>query len=402
MKQKVNFIYVILACWVLGGMSACTKMDDYKKYTNGKEISYTGKIDSLKLHSGNNRLVLSWYLVADPKITGITIYWNDHRDSVVIPVKRSTGIDTMEYLFKALPEDTYNFQVFTWNNEGNRSVPVYITGKVYGNRYSNSLLNRGMNSAERKADGNTVIEWGPVEETVIGMELTYTTTTGELRKVISPRTATQSILENYKSGSTYQFRTLFRPDSLSIDTFYAATIEKGVKENITAQYLVNFKRPFQYSEWDGSRWGTLKDWITNDAAKTRSNLYGGVDNISSSGSMGFEKWGGETPIVNGKTYQTITLPAGNYQYGFITAGNPVPATIGEDPRYVVVATGNTLPDVEHLQEAIASVSFVGLDAAATHFTLKAPTTVSLGMVINFTTPGNQSFRLQEFQLFRLP
>ncbi len=402
MKQIVNTVYIFLGLFFLGNIVACTKMDDYKKFTNGKEISYTGKVDSLKLHSGNQRIELSWLLIADPKITGVTVYWNNNKDSVVIPVKRSAGVDTMKHIFNNFAEGTYNFVIYTWNNEGSRSVPAYITGKSYGHQYTGSLLNRGLNHAELMQDGNVIIDWGVKEETVIGMEVTYTNTTGERKKVLTPDASAQTVLEQFKGGTTFEYRTLFKPDTLTIDTFYAPLVVRGAKENVTSQYLKNYKRPFERSEWDGNRWGTLKDWVINDAAKNRAGGYGGYDNMAGDAAFCFEKWDGETAIENGKAYQTITLPAGNYEFGFITSGNPNGYKIGSNPRFLVAALGNTLPDVANVTDALSYTSFVDKETAFTQFTLDAPTQVSLGMIMTFTNWGAQGFRIQDIQLFKLP
>src|SRR3546814_9540915 len=95
--------------------------------------------------------------------------------------------------------------------------------------------------------------------------------------------------------------------------------------DLSSRYLKNFAVPFQSETYDGARWGTLKDWVTNDAMRNQgpagNKIYGGYDNINNSGSFGLQKWGnGDPAIVNGKVYQTVTLPAGDYEVTWTTEG----------------------------------------------------------------------------------
>ncbi|CAL1519506.1 DUF4998 domain-containing protein [Chitinophaga sp. MM2321] len=225
MKKISNILYILLGVCVVAG---CTKMDQYLDYTGHKELTYTGKVDSLKALSGDDRIKLSWLLIADPKISGVTIYYNSKSDSVVIPVNRTGGIDSMEYLFSNMPEGSYSFEVYTWNTAGIRSVPTYITGRSYGPNYKSGLLNRAITDAELKDDGNAIINWSQAEETTIGMEVTFTNSSGVQHLLQIPLTESSTVLEAYQPGSDFSYRTLFRPDSFAIDTFYAAATVRKV------------------------------------------------------------------------------------------------------------------------------------------------------------------------------
>ncbi|NML42035.1 DUF4998 domain-containing protein [Chitinophaga sp. G-6-1-13] len=222
MKNQSVLLYLL---WGMMIFASCSKMDAYLDIAGRQEISYTGRVDSLKVLPGDGRLELTWLLISDPKITGITIYYNSKRDSVIMPVKRTQGVDSMYHLFNNMPEGTYSFEVYTWNNTGSRSVPAYITGRSYGTIYKNSLLNRALTNAI-VTDGNAVLSWGLVEETVTGMEVTYTNNMGSTITVKEPRTANSTTLKDYKPGSSFSYRTLFRPDTLCIDTFYTTAVTR--------------------------------------------------------------------------------------------------------------------------------------------------------------------------------
>src|SRR5215217_4616411 len=116
-----------------GSLIACSKMtDSYDNFIEGGEIYYPGKAQSLTAYPGYNRITLSWLLVSDPKITRTTVYWNNKSDSVVIPVKRSGGVDTIRTTIAPISEGTYTFEVYTYDAKGNRSVKVDLISNVYG------------------------------------------------------------------------------------------------------------------------------------------------------------------------------------------------------------------------------------------------------------------------------
>ena len=57
MKLIVKYISAIgVLLLLLGNFSSCTKMDDYLKYTDGKEILYIGKPEAMQMRSGRERV----------------------------------------------------------------------------------------------------------------------------------------------------------------------------------------------------------------------------------------------------------------------------------------------------------------------------------------------------------
>ena len=76
MKQFIKHTPYLVSLLILLGITSCTKMDEYLKYTDGKEILYTGIPDSIAMYSGYNRVVFRGVLASDPKIAKIKIYWN--------------------------------------------------------------------------------------------------------------------------------------------------------------------------------------------------------------------------------------------------------------------------------------------------------------------------------------
>ena len=213
-----------------------------------------------------------------------------------------------------------------------------------------------------------------------------------------------TVITDYALGTT-TYRTIFLPDLTSIDTFYTDFKQLRMKIDITDKYLKNTKSPFVHAAWDGTRWGNLQDWITNKSVRTKGgNLYGGYDNLNGSNSFGVEQWTTDASILDGKIYQTFTIAPGKYQFVFsFRGGNLAASNTGTDPRYMVVAVGNSLPNTNNISSALASASLVGVetsDSKMIEFSIEQEAELSLGIVVNFTSK-KQNIRADHIQLMKI-
>lgn len=222
MKSKTvkRYIASILVIF-LGILTACSKMDDYKKYLADGPIIYTGRVDSVKLYSGNSRILLTMLLRSDPKITKVRLYWNDRNNSAEQNIVRSSGVDTVKFMLTNMAEGTYNFEIYTYDNAGNSSVLVTADGQVYGQNYINSLFNRSIKSITYKNRDTTFLKWyGPSAQT-LGQQINYTDSLGVLRNVYAAKEDTMTVLYRFKRQNFFQYRTLYKPDETALDTFYS-------------------------------------------------------------------------------------------------------------------------------------------------------------------------------------
>src|SRR5690606_11427015 len=119
---------IIFAAFATVLIFSCTKWDDFKKYISDGEILYTGKMDSVKVYSGKERVMLYGLLKADPKLTKVAISWDNASDSVVYDyTKTSPGVDTFIRTFP-VSEGVKSFKIITYDGQGNKSVDVYAVG----------------------------------------------------------------------------------------------------------------------------------------------------------------------------------------------------------------------------------------------------------------------------------
>lgn len=392
--------YIITWC-IIAALAACRKMDDYKdKYLSGGSITYAGKIDSVKAHPGDGRIMLSGLLIADPKITELHIYWNNKADSFVLPVTRTTGVDTVRPILNNMEEGVKTFTLITFDKYGNRSVDVTITGRIYGDTYKSLLLNRTIKEGLNAGDSVT-LNWNVLDASTggLGCELRYTDNSNNLKTVFVKRTDTRTVLNNYKFGSKFNYRTLFLPDTLAIDTFYSQYQEVDVKADVTPLYIKNAGTGFANSDGGTGRWQTPADWITTADVRNGGNDIGGLDAGSwlSSKALSIEAWWGMTAIPNGKIYQTFTLPAGKYALT-VTAGD----CSNGGTKYITVAPGTSLPDIENVPAtAITYKTIVKNSDNTLNFTLTDASPVAIGLQANMLAEGNY-LKAYKVRLMRLP
>ncbi|HWV66435.1 DUF4998 domain-containing protein [Chitinophaga sp.] len=388
--------YMILAGVLL--ISACTKQSDYKKYLGNGEILYTGKADSLVVHAGRNRVQLSWLLISDPKISRAKIYWNNRKDSAMLDIKRTSGVDTIRYVIPNLEERAYTFEVYNFDRDGNTSVRSEATGFVYGSLYEDALLTRAFSNAEMK-EGQAEISWANIDTSggIIGMQLQYTTSDQVAHDTIitAEPEAQVTVLANYLSMSSFRYRTLYQPDKQAVDTFYTPFETKAVKEDITQTYIRNPGAPFALDNNKpfGGRFGQVKDWQYNAEAE-RNGTY---DNIDGAGRLTLWIWD-NGPITNGKIYQTFTLPAGEYR--FEAEASNIDNTL--ENTWLLVAAGNTLPDIDQVNTSLGAARFVNNNNkyASAAFILTAPTTVTVGFTGTLSNPSQQTIRISKVLLIR--
>jgi len=223
--KKYNFkkiAYYLVAVLILGVYS-CAINDDYKSFAEGGEISYTGKISELKVYPGLNRVLVEGLIVSDPKVSELRVYWNNGNDFIVEPVNRTSGEDEISFYINDLPENIYNFEVVTYDNLGNASLPVSVNAEVYGKRYIESLVNRPIVSSGYIGNDLTV-EFA--EFNAVGLqytELEYENSVGAVIYRVENNIKTVSV-HDYEPGTPFKVRTFYIPVEEAIDIFQTSDI----------------------------------------------------------------------------------------------------------------------------------------------------------------------------------
>ncbi|MEL1240590.1 DUF4998 domain-containing protein [Flavobacterium flavipallidum] len=243
--EKYIFPSIILLL-ITAGLWSCSSIDDtYKDFIKDGEVSYTGKIDSLHVYGGRNRVNIKGLIISDPKVSEVRVFWNTHKDSVVVPITRTSGIDELDVVINDLDENIYNFEVRTYDKLGNKSVPVYVIGNVYGERYEASLtaaiMNRniavGINSGVN-LDGNLAALNDLTAKSSYSI-LKYTATDDSEKELIMPINQSDFKISDFKAGTNVKYKTVYLPEEGAIDSFFTPESLFAPQVDVTSLYVVN-------------------------------------------------------------------------------------------------------------------------------------------------------------------
>ncbi len=219
MQKFIIAIFItVTGCWL-----ACTKSDDYKKYTKGGEEVYPGAADSLKAYAGHNRVQLTFLVQADPTIVGAKIYWNTRTDSMVLAIKKTGDIDTVSVYVDSLAEASYNFEVVTFDGKGHSSVASLVTANAYGDDFQSSLLNIPVQYSTLVQPDTGLVGWGSFDPNsgLVAVRGLYTDENGVVRDTTMPVLQSDPTAKFlfFASGNSLEYRALYLPEPTAIDTF---------------------------------------------------------------------------------------------------------------------------------------------------------------------------------------
>lgn len=208
-----------MAAFALLCFFSCKKMGStYEPYIGSGEKIYAVKPDSLKASPGKGRIGLSW--LRNPKVTRAVILWNDGANRYEHKIQGQENDRWENVIIENLSEGSYQFEVYTYDHEGNASINVTTSGIVYGDDYGQFLLNIGVKAAV-VSKANAYVDWYEAPDDAVAMELTYTDREGGSRTVRDPIAVKRSVLEDYLANSAIRYRTLHVPGGIAIDTFYS-------------------------------------------------------------------------------------------------------------------------------------------------------------------------------------
>jgi len=186
-KQPYFFGRVVWLVFLVVWIVSCDSMESvHQKYADESKRVYLGMPDSLVSFPGVGRIKLVWYANADPKLETTVIYWNNRQDSIEKPFTRiQDGIQKDSVIIDKnmdgtpLIEGDYIFECLYKNGKGERSLPVSVRGKSFGDVYASALRSRyvaGLSSMgfDHTTQSSTVkIRWSDAPEGCIGTKVTY-------------------------------------------------------------------------------------------------------------------------------------------------------------------------------------------------------------------------------------
>lgn len=186
-------LIVILLC------GSCEKQPtDYRSFLKDQEVVYPAAASGVETGPGNQRVLLKWARNPDPSIQKYIIYWNGGADSTVLKATADQSADTVKTYINGLDESIYNFLIYSFDDEGNRSIPVAIENiKVYGEKYRGNLLNRSTSGVEY-LDNKLTIIWNAPDTINVQTEVKYTDLSGQAKTIFLPADSSTLVIPDWK------------------------------------------------------------------------------------------------------------------------------------------------------------------------------------------------------------
>lgn len=220
MKTYKNSL--LLTLFTLFAIVACTPMDStYKEFLSSSDISYPGKVDSITAHSGKERIRLRMKVSTDPSVVSGTVYWNGLSEKKEFTIDSNSKGKFIEIEVDDLEEyfEKYFFQVYTYNKEGIKSIPVEASCMVYGEKFRKGIVPRFITS-KKLVGTKFTINWGRPSSRFfdVAVHLTYLATDGTKKTVeVSGDSNTTQLLDF--AGTSFVYVTDVLPEENGIDRF---------------------------------------------------------------------------------------------------------------------------------------------------------------------------------------
>jgi hypothetical protein len=226
--MKKTYRNLLFLLGVAASLPACDNfMDVHKKYLEDGEKIYAPIVDSFSFQPGREKILAGFRLYNSPHVREIQISWNGERGDTAlsIPVTPDTEYYSAEYLLN-IPEGSYTFDVRTKDVYDNLSIKVTGFCDSYGDVYQSTLRTQNIGEVTF-APEQAEISWRTTPVNHIGNEVRYTNVRSETKTVFSGTgaPAPSVVLPEAKSGTTFEYRSLFLPAASSIDTFYTLWTE---------------------------------------------------------------------------------------------------------------------------------------------------------------------------------
>ncbi len=211
--MKLIYKYIIFLT-VIGFMNSCSDMNELSdRFLDEGEIVYAAKVSNAIAYPGKDRLKIELYIYSQ-RVEKVRVYWNNYADSVDVQTGGEIGV--YETIVN-LQQGSYLFHLVSLDKYGNKSLPVELSGEVFGEDYEENLVNRPIKSAY--IDGTTLnVSWGTPRSGTIETEITYTNKNDEEITIIVPNTQEHSEFENF--AKDFKYRTVYQPNEYCIDKFY--------------------------------------------------------------------------------------------------------------------------------------------------------------------------------------
>ncbi|TKG88744.1 hypothetical protein EYV94_26650 [Puteibacter caeruleilacunae] len=220
LRNKGDIFSVIAALIVM--ITSCSEMDDnYEQFIDSEPTVYLHKVDSARVRSGRNRVQFEILPNIDKRVEGYRIFYNFGEDSIDTSIPGADE-ESLAVIIDELDEGIQTFEVVSIGEKELRSLPAEFISSIYGEIYESRLSNRFIKSKEFN-ENELEIGWGDTHGEY-AIEIMYTDLNGEKITYKQETPFEESILENVNKDKPVSYRTVYKPNELAVDLFYADEI----------------------------------------------------------------------------------------------------------------------------------------------------------------------------------
>lgn len=266
--MKLNIFKSLLVIVILGiTVIACEgDMESiHEEYLQGEKV-YAGKLDSLRTETGFKRVKI----IGDTRFLGnsrqVIVEWEDQSRLFDIPDDYG---DEFEIIVDNLVERSYEFDLFTKDPSGNKSVKQVTTGRAVGDLFKSSQLPRRLTGF--LVEDETYANWADKAESeyVIFTEISYDNNAGgSTDAVVNPDDAS-TLLVDWKPLGNMEITSAVISGEMGFDTIYLDKVIRQLPEppptgfNQDWTFAATVKVSKDFPDGPGGAEGSLKV-IDND------------------------------------------------------------------------------------------------------------------------------------------
>lgn len=270
--KKIKYFLLLLILANLIVVTSCTDTYDlHQKYIEDGETIYTNKVDSIVSLPGDSRLQLSGYISNAFNVKEIVVYWNNGENNQVFPyVKSENFTDPLNLIITGLEETTQQFDIYSIDADGNKSIKVTSFGTSYGEVYRSNLEARLLKSFYYAGSKNATIKFNIKSELTRDTEVSYTNLSGEQAVTIIGENEEEGILVNIDITKPVSYVTNYVPTPIDEETGEETSIDQFTSDPLTYIIPTNLEPILNTFTFEATLGGVITSW--ENTANTQVNL----------------------------------------------------------------------------------------------------------------------------------
>lgn len=223
--------YMMSIIFAVSALSGCYSIDDtQKEWTEKGETIYVGKLDSLIVRSGFNRVEIVGNTRYVRTATNCTVEFGEG-EIMTYNMSDVVGDDGLARLVvDGLEGGSYYFEVMTYDDKGHKSVPSTVYGIAYGEADLLVQSPRRISEIIPKYDGSVDLKWNDAESTYV--ELVYEDADGKSVTLKIENDPEVTNIKSWKKGGEISVKTFIKLKETDLDMMVLEPMQYNFPEKI--------------------------------------------------------------------------------------------------------------------------------------------------------------------------